>query len=47
MIEEYNQEIFYIWGPNNVVADVIHMLPKIDDVDEKQMFFRKAKNLYA
>ena len=47
IIEEYRQEIFYILGPNNVVADALSRLTKINDIKEKQIFSRKFKNLFV
>ena len=46
-IKEYRPHIFYIPGPNNVIADTLSRLPEIDDVDVKQMFSRIFKNLFV
>ena len=44
IIKEYGLQIFYILGPNNIVADALSGLPKINDVEEKQIFSCKVKN---
>ena len=46
VIEEYGPKIFYILGPNNVVADALSRLPKIDDV-EKTDALRNFKNSFV
>ena len=38
------EQKIYIPGQNNIVVDKLSRLPKIDDLEENQMFSRKVKN---
>ena len=43
IIKEYRTKIFYIPGPNNVIADALSKLPKIDNIKKSDIFSQIQK----